>query len=168
MADLPPPFVLPQEQSTGGMFGGNKTKTALLAALAGFMARKSPQVSSTLLGNIQDQQELKQRLAIAQQQHQQQMQDQMALYDYKRQNPEAPDITQRIAALNEITPGLGDTYAKNYAANGGGSPIQFVDPATGQRYMMPQSQAQLPPIGSVVPDPRKAGGPASPAPAMFP
>ena len=155
--------------ATGGMFGGGKfgLKEALAFGLAGLVSRRNPGLMQGLMQALME----KQRMAADQYQHQQDrqqnLQDQMALYDYKAQHPDTPDIAQRIATLNSIKPGLGDTYAQNYAQNGGGSMIQFVDPATGQRYAMPQS-ANLPPIGTIVDDPRKAGGAGGNVSGNFP
>ena len=153
-----------------GMFGGgSKLQNALLAAVAGFMARRNPSVSNNLINGLQSAMELKQRIALAQQQRQQDNQDKRDEFtfeqDYKNAH-DTPDLQQRIDVLNQVDPTLGPQYARNYAANGGGAMIQMVDPATGQKYIMPQPQ--LPAIGSVMDDPRKTGGPTPQASAMFP
>ena len=162
---MPSPFA-PQ----GGMFGGGgKWQNALLAAVAGFMARRNPGVANNLLGGLQDAQIMKQKMQQAALQRQQDIQDKRDEFtfeqDYKSAH-DTPDLQQRINVLNGIDPSLGAQYAKNYAANGGGSMIQVVDPATGQKYVMPQPQ--LPAIGTVIDDPRKLGGPTPPASGMFP
>jgi hypothetical protein len=111
----------------------------------------------------------RQQAALAAQQRQQSIQDKRDEFtfeqDYKNAH-DTPDLQQRIDVLNQVDPALGPQYARNYAANGGGSMIQVVDPSTGQRYIMPQPQ--LPAIGSVMDDPRKTGGPTPQASAMFP
>ena len=69
--------------------------------------------------------------------------DQFALFraqqDYKRSNPEPTDLTQRIGELNALKPGLGDTYAQNYANNGGGMP-QIITTPQGT-FMVPRTSA---------------------------
>lgn len=65
----------------------------------------------------------------------QQRQAQMALWiaqqDYKRANPDTPDIVERMRALDAVEPGLGSTYARNYANNGGGMPQVMNVPGVG-------------------------------------
>jgi hypothetical protein len=165
----PTPQIPTEIASRGGMFGGN-AQMALMAAISGLMARRHPQVSQMMQNMLQ----MRQQQALAQQERQQGIQDDFTKfkqqYDYKLANPapDVPDIQERIDTLNKISPGLGDTYAQNYARNGGGSMIQFVDPATGQRYAMPSpAPTTLPPIGSVIDDPRKAGGQTPPASGNF-
>ena len=54
--------------------------------------------------------------------------------------PEGPsDLQQRVEYLNKSNRGLGDTYATNYAANGGGAP-QVVTTPQGT-FMVPRSPA---------------------------
>ena len=169
---LSPTFAQSAPPATpGGMFGGGGAswQNALLAALAGFMARRNPSVSNNLINGLQQAQALKQQALAAAQQRQQSIQDKRDEFtfeqDYKNAH-DTPDLQQRIDVLNQVDPALGPQYARNYAANGGGSMIQVVDPATGQKYIMPQPQ--LPAIGSVMDDPRKTGGPTPQASAMFP
>jgi len=58
-----------------------------------------------------------------------------ALQHPKPQGPS--DLQQRVEYLNTSRPGLGDTYASNYAANGGGAP-QFVTTPQGT-FMVPRN-----------------------------
>lgn len=60
------------------------------------------------------------------------------------------DLQQRVEYLNSSRPGLGDTYAQNYAANGGGAP-QFVTTPQGT-FMVPRSAAATPAAPAGVPD----------------
>ena len=170
----PAPAVLSQgftmpPAPTGGMFGGGKfgLKEAIAMGLAGFVSRRNPQLLQGLMQALL----YKQKMQADEQQYQRERQDKRDEFtfeqDYKAQHPDMPDIAQRIATLNGIEPGLGSTYARNYANNGGGSMIQFVDPATGQRYGMSPG-ANLPAIGTVMDDPRKAGGQTPPASGNFP
>ena len=140
---IDPSFQMPQPQ---GMFGGGGAswRNALLAAAAGFMARRSPGVAGNIINGLQEAQTLKQRQALAEQERQQQMQDQIAVHQAERtfdiQNAPPPDIQDRIDVLNKIDPNLGATYARNYAANGGGMGPPITNPVTGQM-MMPAAKA---------------------------
>lgn len=58
-----------------------------------------------------------------------------ALQHPKPQGPS--DLQQRVEYLNTFESGLGATYAKNYAANGGGAP-QFVNTSQGT-FMVPRT-----------------------------
>jgi hypothetical protein len=158
--------------SKPGMFGGGKfgLKEALAFGLAGLVSRHNPMLLQGLMGAAMQ----KRQQAMQEQQYGQRREDDFQ--DYVRKEawkqehaqPQVPDIQERINVLNGITPGLGETYARNYAASGG-SPFgpMFTDPASGQRYMMGPQQG-LPPIGSVVADPRKQGGPMPSASGGFP
>jgi hypothetical protein len=146
-------FNMPQPMQGGGMFGGghnSKWRNAILAALAGFMARRSPGVSGNIINGLQDAQAMKERMALAEQQHRQQFEDARLGHQEDRlfdiQNAPPPDIQDRIDVLNKIDPNLGATYARNYAANGGGMGPVLTNPLTGQT-MVPQAKApvQAPP-----------------------
>ena len=134
-----------------GMFGGGGNwRNAMLAAVAGFMARRSPGVAGNIISGLQEAQTLKQRMAMAQQEREQQMQDQIAVHqaerDYDINHAPPPDIQDRIDVLNKIDPTLGATYARNYAANGGGMGPMLTNPMTGQQYMpAAKAPAQEPP-----------------------
>lgn len=151
--------------SRGGLFGtgigrGADWGSAIQAGLAGFLANRNPGVSQYLFERLS----LPQRLAQAQAERQQKLADEMSLIDYRATHPGQTALQQNIAALNAQSPGLGDRYASNFAAQGGASMIQYTDPTTGQRMAIPQPQ--LPAIGAVVDDPRKAG--QASAPGNFP
>jgi hypothetical protein len=134
---------VPQAPQSGGMFGGGRVSIDLSRALAGYLAG---------IGNPAGVQTLQGLNSL----RQQQMQHQLDLQDYNRKRADdnadfithedykaahdVPDISQRIAALNSIKPGLGDTYAQNYAANGGGLGPVLTNPLTGQT-MMPANKA---------------------------
>src|SRR6185503_14569922 len=94
---------------------------------------------------LQRGQELKQQLALQQQERQQGIQDKRDEFtfeqDYRNAHPQTPDIKDRIDILNQLKPGLGDTYAQNYAQNGGGLGPMLTNPITGQQ-MMPAARAQ--------------------------
>jgi hypothetical protein len=154
-----------------GMFGSGVGAGELIQAiLAGALAGRGNPAGAMGLQMLQQ----KRQQAMQEQQYGQHREDDFQ--DYVRKEawkqehaqPQVPDIQERINVLNGITPGLGETYARNYAASGG-SPFgpMFTDPASGQRYMMGPQQG-LPPIGSVVADPRKQGGPMPSASGGFP
>jgi hypothetical protein len=130
----------------GGMFGGgapNKTLSIIAAMLNGFNAgMPGPQREAGLQGlqSLHQMMLAKQQEAQAQQKHQQDLQDQMGLIDYRQQHAGPDDFTQRVQALNALKPGLGDTYAQNYAQNGGGMGPVLVNPMTGQT-MVPAAKA---------------------------
>lgn len=77
-----------------------------------------------------------------------------------------PPVLRDAMAWQQMTPQLQEAYRSMQAAKpqfvpdglGGG---QWVTPS------MPQAQPQLPAVGSVIPDPRKAGGPVA-TPGNFP
>jgi hypothetical protein len=110
-----------------------------------------------------------QEQAAREQEYQQHRQDSytdaLKLYDYKREHPETPDIVSRVDALNTLKPGLGDTYAQNYAQNGGGLGTIFKDPATGQSYAIGGGAAPSGPQPGAIEDGYrfKGGNPADPS-----
>lgn len=118
----------------GGMFGGGGNLGSILAAaLAGYTASSNPGPQQALFAAMAQ----KRKQAEEDQQYQRDRQDKRSDFtfeqDYKAAH-DVPDIQQRVGVLNSIHPGLGDTYAQNYAANGGGLGQIFKDPATGQSY----------------------------------
>ena len=95
---LSPTFAQSAPPATpGGMFGGGGAswQNALLAALAGFMARRNPSVSNNLINGLQSAMELKQKIALAQQQHQQEFQDARLAHQQDRQFDIANPIPQQ-------------------------------------------------------------------------
>lgn len=169
------PINVPEAPKKTGMFGAGAGKpdwaSALQALIGGALASRGNPGGAFLLNMLNQ----KRQMAMEAQQHQQErdegFEDFVRKEAYKSAHtpPAVPDIVERINALNNLEQGLGNTYAKNYAQSGG-SPFgpMFTDPATGQRYMMGGGQQGLPPIGSVVADPRKQGGPMPSASGGFP
>jgi hypothetical protein len=51
--------------------------------------------------------------------------------DYKRANPDPTELSERVGYLDTLEPGLGRTYARNYAATGGGAPQLMNVPGVG-------------------------------------
>jgi len=102
-----------------GMFGGgSKLQNALLAAVAGFMARRNPSVSNNLINGLQSSMNLKQKVALAQQQRAQQLQDQIALHQAERNIdianplPTQDDEYTRALKASGIQPGTPE-YAQH-------------------------------------------------------
>jgi hypothetical protein len=155
--NLPPTPAAPQ---SGGMFGGGGKfgiGQAIVAALNGYLASQPGGAGEVGRNNIQMMQQgfaNKRQQAQAMAQHQQEMQDQIALHqanrDYDVSHAPPPDIQDRIDVLNKIDPTLGATYARNYAQNGGGLGPMITNPVTGQQ-MMPagRAPAQAPPDEAV-------------------
>jgi hypothetical protein len=149
--------------SKGGMFGGGNWRNALLAAAAGFMARRSPQVSGNIVNGLQDAQTLKQRIALAEQQRQQGLQDQMTLYDYKRNNPEAPN-NDTVNDYNFIRSTLGDDAANQYLKTKT-NPI-VMTPYGPMPYSSVSPQVPTKPVGPLTPI--DEGGAGALPPQTFP
>jgi hypothetical protein len=159
-----------------GMFGGGDWRQALLAAAAGFMARRSPQISGNIINGLQDAQTLKQRMALAEQQREQQFQDQMTLFkqkrDYEIANP-MPGNTEYERGLSAVgvTPGT-PQYAEhwNKRLNAIENPPYFyTDPATGATMMIPRTSAPgTPAAPGVTFTPIDDGGPSPGGSGGFP
>jgi hypothetical protein len=160
----PQPFESYAPTRKRGMFGGVSIDPGgfLPGFLAGMGAPGGIQALQGYQQRLQDAQTLKQRIALAEQQRQQQFQDQIALYDYKRNNPEptAPHYFQ-------------DNSGNEYSIGPDGKPVQvFADPLhwkfvpNGMGGVVPvdinalMNGGGLPAPGTVVPDPRKQGGPS--------
>ena len=163
---------IPQQS---GMFGGGQNwRNALLAAVAGFMARRSPQVANNIIGGIQDAQALKEKLALAQQERAQGLQDQIALHQanqsYDAAHP-VPGEQERLLSLYSTLPDsdprkpilgsmLQHPVAMDVTNPDGSVTRQYVYPGT-----IPQ-QPQVPtaPVGKLTP----IGGPTPSASGGFP
>lgn len=75
-----------------------------------------------------------QQRMLMEQENQQQaamLQRQLALEQYKRENPGPSELQQRVEYLNSHRAGEGDTYASTYAQNGGGLPQVMNVPGVG-------------------------------------
>lgn len=150
-----------------GMFGGG-LQNALLAAAAGFMARRSPAMSQNLMAPLMGQRQQ----ALAEAQNQRELQRQKDLYLFKLQNPEPQqygEFEQRLIASG-IQPGTPQWVAANQAAvQNTTDPVIMTPQGPMLRSMivgaMPQNR---PAIGAVIDDPRVQGGPAAPPSATFP
>ena len=120
-----PSIMIPQ---SGGMFGGggnDRLRNALLAAAAGFMARRSPTVANNIFSGMQDAQLLKEKIAEAQQERAQQFQDERLAHQQDRQFDIANPLPQQSPA-----PGSMDALRAEY-----------LDPST-----PPERKRQLEPI----------------------
>lgn len=75
-----------------------------------------------------------------------------AQQQYKAAHPEPTDLSQRIAELNAYKPGLGNTYAENYANNGGGLPQVMNVPGVGLVSVPRQQAPATAPAAPTIPD----------------
>jgi hypothetical protein len=109
----------------------------------------------------------------------QQLEDAIALKDYERQHPDLSPMERDAQAWANMTQPERDAYMQVEKARQPDTDVTVTLP-NGQFYAGPRSglaqalmgyqqpQTGLPPIGTVVPDPRKAGGPTQPASGGFP
>jgi len=150
-----PQFVAPDPPPTppspsDGMFGHHKISIDLSRAIAGYLAGIGNPAGVQALQALNEMRDRQQAARDAAAQHQQQIQDEMSVHaanrNYDITHAPPPDIQDRIDVLNKIDPNLGATYARNYAANGGGMGPILTNPLTGQQ-MMPAGKAppQSPP-----------------------
>jgi len=135
MQSIQPPAYVRQKPSVMGIIAD---------ALSGAAGQPGAYAAS-----LRNQNEYAQQVARIQQQQAAEYARQQQLYDYKLAHPDTPDITQRVQALNALKPGLGDTYAQNYAANGGGLGPLITNPVTGQQYSTKPMAPQSPPDEAV-------------------
>jgi hypothetical protein len=163
-------FNIPAPKPKGGMFGGGgkKALSVIAEAMAAYAAGMGNPGGMAVLQGMNHRRQSASDAEMQEQQYQRQRMDGRDDYLWKQQNspPQIPDIQERINVLESIRPGLGATYAQNYAQNGGGMGSLFRDPATGQAYMMPQGG--LPPLGQEMDDPRTQGGPSPLGSGGFP
>lgn len=73
-------------------------------------------------------------------------QEWVARETWQRANPapqSPPDIADRVSYLNSLEQGLGTTYARNYANNGGGAPLMVSTP-DGRQFAVPRASITSP------------------------
>ena len=158
-----------------GMFGGGNWRNALLAAAAGFMARRSPGVAGNIINGLQDAQTLKEKLAIAQQERAQAVQDQIAVHQAERQFdvnnplPTSDSEFERVAAAGGYTPGTPE-YAALMKRKADAMANPIVMTAYGPMpYSSVAGAAQAPQvIQSLPPGAKPIGGSTPPASSGFP
>lgn len=158
---------LPQFKAGRGMFAGGSARDALMAAAAGFLARRSPQVASNLFDMLQRKQIMAQQEAQYQRRRNDSFEDFQRQYDYRLSHP---DQTQP----HYFESNSGDQYA----IGPDGKPVEvFHDPfryklvPNGMGGVVPVDISRLmgspsAPVGKLTPI--DDGGPAAPPPAMFP
>lgn len=71
---------------------------------------------------------------------------------YKAAHPDPTDLSDRVGYLNALKPGLGNTYAENYASNGGGLPQVMNVPGVGLVSVPRQQAATAAPSAPTIPD----------------
>lgn len=166
-----------QPPQGGGMFGGGdpKWKNALLAALAGFMARRSPGFSGNMINGLQDAQTLKQRAEMARQEHQQAVQDQISVHQANRSydiaNPTPNDGNsefERVAAAGGYAPGSPEYAAlMKRKADAMANPM-VMTPYGPMPYSAVMGGSQPEILQSLPPGAKPIGGAGPQAPRPFP
>jgi hypothetical protein len=158
-----------------GMFGGggDKWKQALLAAAAGFMSRRSPQVAGNLIGGLMDAEQLKQRQALAEQQYQRERTDKRDDFifeqDYRAQHQEPDEFTQlmqraQIDPASEQGQALYLQFLQNKANPFTQMRVQNPDGSESLQFMRPP-MAPTAPVGNL--RPLGAGGAGAQPPRNF-
>jgi len=166
---------MPQMAARGGMFGGGNGKMALLAALAGFMARRNPSVANNLFNGLQDQQTLKQRYDLMQLQRQQDTQDKRGEFTFERDYEAAHpvpgeqermiqrylDPTTSPAEKAIIGSAIQHPVAMDVTNPDGSVTRQYVYPGTIPQPTAPRVFKSLPPDATPIgggPTPQASGG----------
>jgi hypothetical protein len=154
---------VPDIKPKRGMFGGGNLRDALVAAAAGFMARRSPQVSNNLFDSLQRKQILADQEAQYQRRRQDTLTDQQAMYDYKLQHPEPPN-NDTVNDYNYIAQTLGKDAADQYLRSKT-NPI-VMTPYGPMPYSAVSGAVPTAPVGKLTPI--DDGGPTAPPSATFP
>lgn len=142
---IPDPMSQASAQSMAGMFGAKpKWQNALLAAAAGFMARRSPQVAQAILGQIQGQQDAQQKAQMYEKQRQDKFTDWRQQYEYERTNPKPGSGTEyeRLLESIGIVPGT-DAYKQRVGKylDAKENPPYFFTDEYGRTMVMPRTVA---------------------------
>jgi hypothetical protein len=159
-----------QPKAPGGMFGGDGKfgiGQALVAALNGYLASRGNPVGMANIKMMQDAMRSKREGAEYDRRRQQQLQDQISMYDYRAAHPEAPAPTEYERALSAagIMPGTPE-YAKhmnNYVQMKENPVWTYTDPATGAVMMGSKGPMQQPEIIPTLPPGAKPIGGPSPS-----
>jgi hypothetical protein len=163
-------FNMPQASS--GMFGGGQSwRNALLAAIAGFMARRSPGVSGNIINGLQDAQTMRERLAFAEQQHRQEFDDARLAHQQDRQfdinNPMPNQPTQTDRYISEILDPNTDPKRRELLQSVVIPPL--MEMVNGNLMAVPRTMSSAPPVAPVGKlTPLGAGGPTPQASGGFP
>jgi hypothetical protein len=160
-----PDVSLPSMQP--GMFGGGRWQNALMAAAAGFLARRSPQMSSNLMGAIERKQALAQQAALAELNSQRELQRQKDLYTFELQNPKQGDSEfERAAANGGYVPGSPEWRAlMKRKADAMANPMVMTPYGPMPYSAVTAPQVPTAPVGKITPI---NGGPTPPASGSFP
>jgi hypothetical protein len=160
-------FDLPKTKK--GMFGGGNLRDALMAAAAGFMARRSPQVANNLFDSLQR----KQILADQEAQYQRHRQDTLTDYEAKQRidqqypTPHQPGEFEQILMASGVMPGPPEwTQAMQRKAQLSLDPIvQTVQGPMPYSAIVGAMQPQI--LQSLPPGAKPIGGPTPPASGGF-
>jgi alpha-beta hydrolase superfamily lysophospholipase len=159
-------FDLPKTKK--GMFGGGNLRDALMAAAAGFMARRSPQVANNLFDSLQR----KQILADQEAQYQRRRQDSLTDYEAKQQidqqypTPHQPGEFEQVLMASGVMPGTPEwTNAMKRKAELSLNPI-VMTPYGPMPYSTVAGAMPTAPVGKLTPI--DDGGPTAPPSATFP
>ena len=160
---------LAQGSPFGGMFGGGSNlQNALMAAVAGFMARRNSGQAQSMMNLMTQKQVLNRQAQLAMLRDNLDFQRQAAMYQYQLQNPNDP-LSQhmRLAGMDLHGPAAQAMYGM--AANNEANPFTALDVTgpdggTQRQYVRPPMAPQGP-VGKLTP--LGAGGPTPPASGGF-
>jgi hypothetical protein len=153
----------------GGMFGG-RGKDAILAAVAGFMSRRNPQMSQMLLQPML----MRQQQMQADAQRRQKMQDDIDVARAKRQIdvenplPAQPTEYERMLGAAGFQPGTPEylQHVRNYVTMRENPMV--MTPYGPMPYSSVSGAQNMPQIGAVMDDPRRQGGAGGNVSGNFP
>jgi hypothetical protein len=154
----------------GGMFGGKLgANPAIMAAVAGFLSRRNPQLSSSMMQMLMDRQRQAQEEAQYQRKRQDDFTDFKQEYDYKLAHPTASDSEfERAAVAGGYQPGT-PQYAElmRRKAEAMANPV-VMTPYGPMPYSAVAGAQNMPQIGAVLDDPRRQGGAGGNVSGNFP
>lgn len=163
---MPPPQLQTApdiQKPKSGMFGSGKVQIDLGRAIAGYLAGIGNHAGAMALRSMDEQRQRQYEASQYQQRHQQELQDQMSLYDYKLAHPaQGDDEYTRALTASGVQPGSPE-WAQHMANRAGilENPPRYVM-VNGALVQVggPQSSAPAPtaPVGKLTPI--GAGGPA--------
>lgn len=166
---FPQPSTPPKPR--GGMFGGGGSwQNALLAAVAGLMARHNPMAAQMIVGQLKSGLDAKREDQQYQRQRQDKRDDFTFEQDYRAQHQAPDDFTQLMQSAgvdpqSEQGRGLYMQYLQNKANPFTQMRVQNPDGSESLQFMRPPSVPAAP-VGQL--QPYNPGGPVPQAPGGFP